>query len=150
MARSVARQAELQAKKDVGIFHFLYLADAIFENAINAIGNPGQAFIITELQEKSLDPMVKLIVGSNKQPSKGFFKSLFLVSIGQEKYDAISKIIDEMILQLVEAWDDSTLNDSRQNVRLFLKTRFTDYVTNVPNPQAQMWAMRAKIVSGLL
>ena len=149
MAKSLTANVREQAKKDAGIFHFLYLADAIFQNAINAIGNPGQAFIITELQEKSLDPMVKLIVGSKNQPSKGFFRSLFLVCIGQEKYNAISKIIDEMILQLVEAWDDSTLKDKRIQ-KMFLSTFAEDYATNVPNPQAQMWAMRAKIVSGLI
>jgi hypothetical protein len=150
MAKTIAAIAQERAKKELGIFHFLYLADAIFENAINAVGNPGQAFIITELKEKSLDPMIKLIVGSSKQPGKGFFRSLFLVCIGSEKYDAITKIIDEMIILLIEAWDDSTLNDDRQKVKLFLKTRKEDYATNVPNPQAQMWAMRAKMVRGLI
>jgi hypothetical protein len=95
MAKTIARIAQERAKKEVGVFHFLYLADAIFQNAINAVGNPGQAFIIIELKEKSLDPMISVIVGSSRQPGKGFFTSLFLVCIGPEKYNAVSKIIDE-------------------------------------------------------
>ena len=150
MAKSIDKQAADRQKAIVGIFHFKYLFDAIFENAINAVGNPGQAFIITELRQKSEEPMMKSIPGLKSQPSKGFFRSLFLVCIGEEKYNGISQIIDEMIEQLVEAWDDSTLQDSRTGVRIFLDTDASNYMTNGINLQGQMWAMRAKIVSGLL
>lgn len=150
MAKTIARQAAERAKHELGVGHFIYLADAIFENAINAVGNPGQAFIVIELKEKSLEPMTKAIAGTWKKPSKGFFRSLFIVCIGQEKYNAISIIVEEMIDQLVEAWDDSTLGDQRTTHRMFLSTNPEDYMTNSPSPQGQMWAARARMVRGLL
>ena len=150
MAKSIAAQARDRAKKELGLGHFLYLADAIFENAINAVGNVGQAFIITELKEKSLEPMAKAIPGARSNPGKGFFRSLFFVCIGQEKYNAINIIIEEMIDQFIEAWDDSTLEDSRNKVKIFLDTSPESYMTNSPSPQGQMWAARARMVRGLL
>jgi hypothetical protein len=144
------RQAEEAAKKLLGLQHFLYLAEAIFENAINAVGNVGQAFIITELGEKALGPMALILPGSKRQPGKGFFRSLFMTAIGPDKYNAIEKIIEEMVEQLVDAWDDSTLQDDRSNVKIFLDTNPEDYLTNTPSPNAQMWAARARMVSGLL
>lgn len=150
MAKSIAAQAQERAKKELGLQHFLYLADAIFENAINAVGNPGQAFIVTELKEKSLEPMALSIAGSVRQPGKGYFRSLFTVAIGPEKYDAIEIIIEEMIEQLVEAWDDSTLQDSRQIIKIFLDTSPDMYMTNAPSLNGQMWAARARMVRGLL
>jgi hypothetical protein len=150
MAKSITKISQERVKRELGVFHFKYLSDAIFENAINAVGNPGQAFIIIELKQKSYEPMLRLILSTTREPSKGFFRSLFFVSIGEEKYNAISKIIEEMILQLIEAWDDSTLRDSRTGVRIFLNTDASQYMTNGINLKGQMWAMRAKIVSGLL
>lgn len=144
------RQAEEAAKKLLGLQHFLYLAEAIFQNAINAVGNPGQAFIVTELQEKTLGPMALILPGSSRQPGKGFFRSLFMTAIGPDKYDAISIIIEEMTEQLVEAWDDSTLQDDRKKVRIFLDTNPEDYMTNAPSLDGQIWAARARMVSGLL
>jgi hypothetical protein len=149
MAKTIAAQAQERAKKELGMAHFLILVDAIFENAINAVGNVGQAFIITELKEKSVEPMARIIVGSNRQPGKGFFRSLFMVAIGPEKYNAISIIIEEMIEQLVEAWDDSTLEDSRQKIKIFLDTNPESYMTNAPSLNGQMWAARARMVRGL-
>jgi hypothetical protein len=151
MAKTSAQKAQENAVKNLlGIAHFQYLVEAIFENAINAVGNTGQAFILVELKQKCIDPMIKIIAGSKRQPGKGFFRSLFFVTIGDEKYNAVSKIIEEMIEQLIEAWDDSTLQDDRTQIRMFLKTSPEDYLTNTPSPEGQMWAARARMVRGLL
>ena len=148
--KSIAKIADERAKKEVGVHHFLYLYDAIFENAINAVGNPGQAAILAEIEVDSRDPMVKLIVGTSRQPGKGFFRALFVTVAGSEKYNAVSQILEEVIYQLVEAWDDSNLYDERDKIKMFLSTNPEDYMTNAPNPQAQMWKARANYISGRL
>jgi hypothetical protein len=139
-----------QIKDYLGIQHFLYLAESIFENAINQVGNVGQAFILVELKDKTLELMAKLIPGNRQQPSAGLFRSMFVYAIGPEKYNAISIICEEMIDNLVEAWDDSTVEDSRQSVKTFLKLDSADFMTAPENSMAQMWAKRAKLTSGLL
>lgn len=148
--KSISKIAQERAKKEIGVFHFLYLYDAIFENAINAVGNPGQAAILVEIEEDCREPMVKIIVGSSRKPGKGFFRSLFVTVAGTEKYNAVSQILEVVIYQLVEAWDDSTLYDARTTSKMFLDTNASNYITNAPNPQAQMWKARAKVISGLL
>lgn len=151
MAKSLAQKAqENAAKVALGIVHFQYLAEAIFENAIGKIGNVGQAFIVTELAEKSIGPMMSIIAGSKRQPTKLFFRSLFKTVLGPEKYNAISIIIEEMIEQLIEAWDDSTLQDDRQRVKIFLDTQPEDYIDTPPSAEQMMWASRAKLISGRL
>jgi hypothetical protein len=137
-------------KKEVGVTHFIALAEAIFENAINQVGNVGQAFILTELQEKSLDVLVQIIPGSRQKPTKSTFRSLFVYCIGPEKYNAVSIIIDEMIVNLVEAWDDSTLQDSRDKVKTFLKYGPEQFLTASPSILAKSWAQRARLTRGLL
>jgi hypothetical protein len=147
--RSSSAKDSDAAKKEVGLYHFLILAEAIFENAINAVGNAGQASILVELQEGSLEPMAKILAGKSEQPPRSFFRSLFVVVIGGEKYEAIKIIIEEMIDQLVEAWDDATLQDRRQKIKMFLKTQPEDYMTNAPSLNGQMWAARARILRGI-
>jgi hypothetical protein len=147
--RSSSLKAQNEVKKQLGLLQFLNLAEAIFENAINAVGNVGQAFILVELQEGSLEPMAFILAGNRRQPPKSFFTNLFITVIGPEKYNAVKIIIEEMIEQLVEAWDDSTLQDSRNEIKLFLKTSPEDYMTNAPSATASMYAGRARMVMGI-
>ena len=147
--RSSSAKDSDAAKKEVGLYHFLILAEAIFENAINAVGNPGQASIIVELQEESLEPMAKILAGNNRQPPRSFFRNLFVLVIGGEKYEAIKIIIEEMIDQFVEAWDDATLQDRRQSIKTFLNISPDQFMTNHPSINAGMWAARARMLRGI-
>ncbi len=150
MARRSSSLKELDAaKKLIGLMQFLNLAEAIFENAINAVGNVGQAFILVELQEGSLGPMAFILAGNRKQPPRSFFRSLFITVIGPEKYNAVRIIIEEMIDQLVEAWDDSSLQDDRNQVKTFLNITPEEFMTNFPSPTASMWAARARMTMGI-
>lgn len=150
MARSSSQlKAQNEVRKQLGLLQFLNLAEAIFENAINAVGNVGQAFILVELQEGSLGPMAFILAGNPRQPPRSFFRNLFITVIGPEKYNGVRIIIEEMIDLLVEAWDDSTLQDSRNQIKLFLKTSPEDYMTNPPSATASMYAARARMTMGI-
>jgi hypothetical protein len=140
-----------RVEKEIGVAHFFWLANGVFENAIAGIGNPGQAAILVDLRQISLGVMAKLFGGKDlKRPHKGIFRTIFLLSIGPEKYKAISIVAEEMAEQLVEVWDDSTLHDSRTLVRKFLSTTPEDYMTRSPKTENTLWAYRRKMTLGKL
>ena len=122
--------------------------NAIFQNAQNKVGNIGQAAILEELYKYAapiLDGLVPSIYAQTRPKKRGgrtkakplnpqLLRGIALSYLGVEKYSAISEIIEEMIPQLIEAWDDSTLQDSRQSVKLFLDLNPADFITTPSNP----------------
>jgi hypothetical protein len=141
-----ARQEEV---KDLSEHHFKYLLQAIFQNAINQTGNPGQIAILDQLYERT-EIVFEQILAYGKQVTPSIVKSVIVLAIGTEKANAISIIIDEMADQIPIAWDDSVLYDQNVSSKLFLKFRSDDFLTAALSTNALNYRYRAKFISGLL
>lgn len=107
--------------------HWTQLVEAIIQNAINSVGNLGQAAILQILYD-GIAPYLEQPAGFQASS----FDALCYSILGDEKYNAVSEIIEIMKEQLVDAWDDSTLQDSRQLVKLFLKLDPSYFMTAKP------------------
>jgi hypothetical protein len=129
--------------------HFKYLLQAIFQNAVNQTGNPGQIAILDQLYERT-EEVFESLLSYGQQLTASIVKSVIVLAIGTEKANAISIIIDEMSDLIVQAWDDSVLYDKNVSSKLFLKTRADDYLTASLSSNALNYGYRAKFISGLL
>lgn len=146
--RNIPRARQLETK-DIGEDHFRYLLQAIFENAVNQTGNPGQIAILDQLFERTEEVFMQL-VSYGQRLTSSVVKSVIVVAIGSEKANAISIIIDEMADQIVQAWDDSVLQDQNVGTKLFLKTSADSYLTAATSANALKYRSRLKFISGLL
>lgn len=146
--RNIPRARQIEVK-DLGEQHFAYLLEAIFQNAINQTGNPGQLAILDQLYERTQEVFQQLLAYGQRLTAS-VVKSVIVLAIGTEKSNAISIIIDEMADLIVQAWDDSVLSDQNQSTKLFLKTTADDYLKASASVNALNYRSRLKFISGLL
>lgn len=147
----MARNVGVGRKKKEGYWsvgHFTTLVEAIFQDAINAVGNVGQKAIMIELFQNSVPGIVE-ISSRKMKPSKSIYKSVMALSIRQDKYEAVDLIIDEIAEKLPTAWDDSYAGDG-EDQKLFNRLGPDDFIDTPPSPASGMTTLRIKMLSGLL
>jgi hypothetical protein len=99
--------------------HFGYLLEAIFTEALDQVGNQGQATIVRDLYFGTRD----ILIGQALNPifNKTFVQTVFIQFLGVDKYLAIEEIIKTTLIpNVILAWDDTILNEG-SGPRLFLK-----------------------------
>ena len=126
--------------------HFRSLAQAIFQNAINATGNAGQIAILEQMYENCIDTFVK-ISSIGRKPSRSVWQSAMVLGSSPEKYSAVSEIALEISEGLGFAWDDANGGDAK-NIKLYLDLGPDYFQTNVPTTNALTYGMRARMIRG--
>lgn len=126
--RNLIKQAQKAQKRQLTAHltehHFHYLLEAIFSDVITKVGNAGQATIVRDLYFGTKDILVEQALSPMFR--KNFVDTLFVQFLGVDKYLAIEILIeDELLPNIMLAWDDSVLYDSQKGVKTFLKLRST-------------------------
>ena len=122
--------------------------DAILQDAVNQVGNVGQGVIILQASNPVKQILMNLgNLGGRRKVNKSTVIAAFRVVMGEEKYKAVSIIVETAAENLIIAMDDSTGGDGK-NQKLFHSMEPFSYIQNLPSPASLIAYAKLGFISG--